>query len=78
MLRQHKFLTKLLERLSTTEQQIKVLEEIESVRKTLTSAENFSIYIASNVDRLSANVQNIYAPWEKNFSEFKSNTVKSK
>lgn len=77
MLRQHKFLTKLLEKLSTSEGQEKVIADLESVRSTLTSSENLLIYMATNVDRLSMHASNLYAPWEKHF-DFKKKSAPKK
>ncbi|XP_012262723.1 uncharacterized protein C05D11.1-like [Athalia rosae] len=64
MLRQHKFLTQMMDSLNDSKAQAKVLEEIESVRKTLTTPQNMVLYMAANVDKLAAHVPNVYEPWE--------------
>ncbi|XP_046735682.1 uncharacterized protein C05D11.1-like [Diprion similis] len=64
MLRQHKFLTEVIERLNNSATQDEVLKEIESVRKTLTTSENMVFHMAVNVDKLAGHVSNIYQPWE--------------
>ncbi|XP_020292003.1 uncharacterized protein LOC109858800 isoform X2 [Pseudomyrmex gracilis] len=48
----------------------KVLEEIEYVRKTMTSPQNMFVYMAVNVDKLTKHVPDVYAPWNKFFSDF--------
>lgn len=69
ILRQQKFLTKMIERLNNESSEQEVIAEIESVRKVLTSTENVVLYIAANVDKLSAEVENVYTPWNDFFSD---------
>ncbi|XP_054014823.1 uncharacterized protein C05D11.1-like isoform X1 [Hylaeus anthracinus] len=77
MLRQQKFLTNVLDRLNDENGQAEVLSEIESVRKVLTMPKNMTLYIATNVDKLTTQIQNVYSPWNTHFSEFaKSDKIK--
>ncbi|GAB1870040.1 hypothetical protein CAJAP_11119 [Camponotus japonicus] len=69
MLRQQKFLTDMVERLNDSVGQKEVIAEIESVRKTVTSLKNMVLYIAVNVDKLTVQVPDVYAPWNKFFSD---------
>ncbi|KAL2732287.1 uncharacterized protein V1477_014528 [Vespula maculifrons] len=69
LLRQQKFLAKMIERLNDESSEQEVIAEIESVRKVLTSTENVALYIAANVDKLSAEVENLYTPWNDFFSD---------
>ncbi|XP_017886890.1 uncharacterized protein C05D11.1-like [Ceratina calcarata] len=70
MLRQQKFLNNLLERLNDETGQKEVLSEIESVRELITSPKNVVLYVAANVDKLTAQVPNIYSAWNTHFSTF--------
>lgn len=76
MLRQQKFLTDTIERLNDDLGQKEVIAEIESVRKTVTSLKNMILYIAVNVDKLTVQVPDIYAPWNKFFSDMASSEKK--
>ncbi|KAK2579672.1 hypothetical protein KPH14_011595 [Odynerus spinipes] len=69
LLRQQKFLTKMIERLNDESSEQEVKAEIESVRKILTSTRNMVLYMAANVDKLAAEVDNVYAPWNDFFSD---------
>lgn len=69
MLRQQKFLTDMIERLNDDVGQKEIIAEIESVRKTVTSLKNMILYIAVNVDKLTVQVPDAYAPWNKFFSD---------
>lgn len=69
MLRQQKFLTNILERLSTEKGQKEVISELESVRKILTTSKNMVLYMVANVDKLTVQVPKIYTPWNTFFSE---------
>ncbi|EZA55862.1 hypothetical protein X777_04081 [Ooceraea biroi] len=69
MLRQQKFLTELMERLSDDAGQREVMAEITSVRKTLTRLKNMVLFIATNVEKLAAQVPDVYAPWNIHFSD---------
>lgn len=73
LLRQQKFLTKLIDRLNDESGEQKVKEEIESVRKVLTSPKNMVLYMATNVDKLAAKVENVYTPWNEFFSDVDAN-----
>lgn len=63
MLRQQKFLTKLISQLSDSDENKhqETLEEIESVRKILTSEESLTLFIATNVDKLTSQVSDVYS-----------------
>ncbi|XP_033228376.1 uncharacterized protein C05D11.1-like isoform X2 [Belonocnema kinseyi] len=74
LLRQQKFLTKLLEHLETEEGQKEVVDEMNTLRKILTSPNSLAIYIAVNVDKLIAQNPDVYAPWKKHFSEIESSS----
>nr|CAD7597482.1 unnamed protein product [Timema genevievae] len=52
MLRQHKFLTSLLERLESPALSQKVLQELEEVRAVLTQPANIVVHLAADVDKL--------------------------
>lgn len=64
MLRQLKFLTQMAERLNDDKTHKEVLNEIETVRKSLTDPKNMVLYMATNVDKLAGQIPDIYAPWE--------------
>ncbi|KAK0087176.1 hypothetical protein PV325_001628 [Microctonus aethiopoides] len=66
LLRQQQFLTKLIGRLNTNEGQNEVISEIEAIMKQLTLGNNMVLYIASNVDKLSTQVPDLYTPWADN------------
>lgn len=70
MLRQQKFLNNVLERLNDETGQKEVISEIESVREVLTTPKNMVLYMATNVDKLTAQVPNVYSPWNTYFSTF--------
>lgn len=76
LLRQQKFLSKMIVRLNGESSEQEVIAEIESVRKVLTSTENMVLYIAVNVDKLSAEVEDVYAPWNDFFPDM--NTTEKK
>ncbi|XP_015438659.1 PREDICTED: uncharacterized protein C05D11.1-like [Dufourea novaeangliae] len=69
MLRQQKFLNSILERLNNEEGQREVLSEIEIVRKVLTTPKNMTLYVATNVDKLTIQIPNVYDSWNTHFSE---------
>lgn len=77
LLRQQKFLTKLMERLETEESQKEVIAEMNAVRKILTSTKSMALYVAVNVDKLVAQNPDVYSPWKKCFSDIE-NSTKSK
>nr|CAD7417578.1 unnamed protein product [Timema cristinae] len=52
MLRQHKFLTSLLERLESPAMSQKVLQELEEVRAVLTQPANIVVHLAADMDKL--------------------------
>lgn len=74
LLRQQKFLTKLLEHLETEEGQKEVIAEMNTLRKILTSPKSLAIYMAVNVYKLIAQNPDVYAPWKKYFSEIESSS----
>lgn len=63
MLRQHKFLTGLLERLDTPEGSAAVVEDLNRVRNIITRAENVAIHVAADWARLAEIVPDLNAPW---------------
>lgn len=67
-MRQQKFLSDILERLNDETGKKEVIAEIESVRKILTSPKNMVLYMAVNVEKLTVQVPNVYAPWNMFFS----------
>jgi hypothetical protein len=69
MLRQQKFLTDIMERLNDNTGKKQVIAEIESVRKILTSFKNMVLYMAVNVEKLTVQVPDVYAPWNIFFSD---------
>ncbi|XP_076234685.1 uncharacterized protein C05D11.1 [Calliopsis andreniformis] len=69
MLRQQKFLNNLLERLNDEKGQKEVVSEIESVRQMLTAPKNITLYMATNVDKLTTQIPDIYNSWNTHFSE---------
>ena len=77
MLRQQKFLNSVLERLNDEKGQKEVVAEIESVRKCLTMPESMTLYMATNVDKLTVQVPNVYSAWNNHFSELNA-TSKTK
>ncbi|XP_076754478.1 uncharacterized protein C05D11.1 [Xylocopa sonorina] len=77
MLRQQKFLNSVLERLNDETGQKEVISEIESVRKILTTPKNMVLYMATNVDKLTAQIPNVYSSWNTHFPTFDtSNKIK--
>lgn len=74
MLRQQKFLNNVLERLNDETGQKEVISEIESVREVLTTPKNMVLYMATNVDKLTAQVPNVYSPWNTYFSTFSTSS----
>ncbi|XP_003399672.2 uncharacterized protein C05D11.1 [Bombus terrestris] len=70
MLRQQKFLNNILDRLNDETGQKEVISEIESVREVLTTPKNMILHMATNVDKLTAKVPNVYGPWNTYFSTF--------
>ncbi|CAK9798548.1 Uncharacterized protein C05D11.1 [Anthophora plagiata] len=70
MLRQQKFLNNVLDRLNNEVGQKEVLSEIESIRKILTTPKNMVLYMATNLDKLTAQVSNVYSPWDTYFPNF--------
>lgn len=65
MLRQQRFLSKMLERLSSEKGRVEVMTEIEDVRSILTSNKNMVLYMAANVDKLTNQVSDVYEPWKE-------------
>ncbi|KAK1127835.1 hypothetical protein K0M31_003327 [Melipona bicolor] len=70
ILRQQKFLNNILERLNDETGQREIVSEIESVREVLTTPKNMVLYMATNVDKLTAQIPNVYNPWNTYFSTF--------
>lgn len=71
VLRQQKFLTKILEKLETEEGIEEVKLEINQVRKILTMPNSMALHMAFNVDKLVAQNPNVYAPWKEFFCDVK-------
>lgn len=69
MLRQQKFLTDIMERLNDDAGKKQVIAEIESVRKILTSFKNMALHMAVNVEKLTVQIPDVYAPWNIFFSD---------
>lgn len=69
MLRQQKFLSNILDRLNDEKEQKEVISEIEIVRKALTTPENMVLYMATNVDKLTSQISDVYTPWNAHFSD---------
>jgi hypothetical protein len=65
MLRQHKFLTALIEKLDSKEKCREVLNEIEAVRLIITDPANIVIHLAADVDRLADKLGDLVQPWRK-------------
>ncbi|KAJ9588208.1 hypothetical protein L9F63_018429, partial [Diploptera punctata] len=64
MLRQHKFLTAVIEKLESKEKCEEVLKEIESVRQIITEPTNIVIHMAANLDHLASKVGDLVGPWK--------------
>ncbi|KAJ8679467.1 hypothetical protein QAD02_015254 [Eretmocerus hayati] len=64
LLRQQKFLTKMLDRINSENGRIDVETEIEAVRRILTAPSNMALYIAVNVDKLVQQNPELYEPWQ--------------
>lgn len=63
-LKQQQFLTKLIERLNTSNEQKQLVDDIEKIIKILTTGNNMMVHTASNVDKLSNQVGDLYSPWD--------------
>ena len=74
LLRQQKFLTKLMERLETADSRKDVTAELNSVRKILTEPKSMAFYMAVNVDKLIAQSPDVYTPWKKYFYDIECTT----
>ena len=53
----------MMERLNTKDGQKEVIRAMDAVRKNLTAAKNMVLFIATNVDKLTAQVSDVYSPW---------------
>lgn len=76
MLRQQKFLTDIMERLNDDAGKKQVIAEIESVRKIVTSFKNMVLHMAVNVEKLTVQVPDVYAPWNIFFSDIATSEKK--
>uniref|UniRef100_A0A1L8DTH1 Putative zn2+-dependent endopeptidase insulinase superfamily protein n=1 Tax=Nyssomyia neivai TaxID=330878 RepID=A0A1L8DTH1_9DIPT len=65
MLRQHKFLTALLERMDTSEGAAGVVDDLNWVRYEVTRAKNIAIHVAADWMRLGEIVPDLNAPWKE-------------
>jgi hypothetical protein len=65
MLRQHKFLTALIEKLDSKETCEEVLSEIEYVRQIITDPANIVIHLSANVDQLANKIGDLVQPWRE-------------
>ncbi|XP_063241639.1 uncharacterized protein C05D11.1-like [Bacillus rossius redtenbacheri] len=63
MLRQHKFLTGLMERLDDPETAQAVLAELEAVRQVVTEPSGMAVHLAADVDSLAAGRPDLPGPW---------------
>ncbi|GLH01355.1 Presequence protease, mitochondrial [Gryllus bimaculatus] len=63
MLRQHQFLTSLIEKLDSEETQREVLDEIDQIRRLITNPENLVIHLATNIDQLVSKIGDPVKPW---------------
>ncbi|XP_067002472.2 uncharacterized protein C05D11.1 [Anabrus simplex] len=63
MLRQHKFLTSLIEKLESKDSCQEVLDEIESIRNIITDPENMVIHMSTNVEKLVSECGDPVKPW---------------
>jgi hypothetical protein len=63
MLRQHKFLTALIEKLDSKEECEHVMNEINTVHRIITDPANIVIHLAANVDQLANKVCDLVQPW---------------
>lgn len=63
MLRQHKFLTALIEKLDSKEKCEHVLNEIKSVHQIITDPASIVIHLAANVDQLANKIGDLVQPW---------------
>lgn len=67
--RQEDFLKKLVNKLGNETGKNEVLSTIESVRNALTSTRNIALHLAVNVDKLAAQIPDIYLPWRESFGD---------
>ncbi|XP_033325130.2 uncharacterized protein C05D11.1 [Megalopta genalis] len=72
MLRQQKFLTNVLNRLNDEKEEGSIISEIEIVRKILTTPKNMTMYIATNVDKLTSRNPDVYKSWATCFSNLET------
>jgi hypothetical protein len=63
MLRQHKFLTALIEKLDSKVKCERVLNEITTVHQIITDPASIVIHLAANVDQLADKVGDLVQPW---------------
>ncbi|XP_054283976.1 uncharacterized protein C05D11.1-like [Macrosteles quadrilineatus] len=63
VLRQHKFLSQLLDRLNSPEECDRVVAEIDQVRKMVTHPSNMVVHLAANLDTLAARFPNPGSLW---------------
>jgi len=54
MLRQHKFLSALLEKLGSAEGTASVIADVEKLRKFITDPDRVAVHIAANLDKMPA------------------------
>ena len=76
MLRQHKFLTALIEKLDSKEKCEEVLKEIESIRQIITEPANIVIHMAANIDHLACKVGDLEKPWKNLLPAAKTSSKK--
>ncbi|GAB0090020.1 Peptidase_M16 domain-containing protein [Sergentomyia squamirostris] len=63
MLRQHKFLTGVLERLETPEGAAAVVADLNRLRDAITKADNIAVHVAADWAKLAQIVPDLNAPW---------------
>ncbi|XP_046995924.1 uncharacterized protein C05D11.1-like isoform X1 [Schistocerca americana] len=72
MIRQHKFLTSLIEKLDSREKCSEVINEMEKARQLLTDPGNMVVHLSTNVDQLVTKYPDPVKPWEKLLPEDKT------
>lgn len=78
MLRQHKFLTALVEKLDSAEECAKVLSDLEEVRQVITDPRHMVVHLAANVDQLGNSCQDPAQLWKQMLSDNKPPADKNK
>ena len=69
MLRQYKFLTKLLEDLENPETTQRVIDDLNAVRSSLMTNERMSLHVTADWKRINELNINLNAPWDQLITE---------